>query len=234
MSYNELLNSTVANNKNVIYKFTNLVNGKVYIGQTSKRFRDRLSDHIWKMKNNPCYFHKAISKYGLHNFDIQILQQCDDACDLNGLEIYWIDYYDSTNRDKGYNLTKGGSGKTLYRNNEKYQHQDSNSTRDKKSKSAKLKWQNNEYRERYKKSRKEYVKIVKLDLNKNLLEIYPTFADAEKSVVGKRTNGLWSKMKRSNDLFVKWKNFIWIKLDDFNKLGKQETSIDLRKCLIIN
>lgn len=62
MSYNEILNSTDANCKNVIYKFTNLINGKIYIGQTVKRFRDRLADHVWMMKNNPCYFHKALLK----------------------------------------------------------------------------------------------------------------------------------------------------------------------------
>jgi len=38
--------------------------------------------------------------------------------------------------------------------------------------------------------------------------------------LGKRTNGLWSKMNRSCDVIVEWKNYLWIKLDDLNKLGK--------------
>lgn len=59
-----------------------------------------------------------------------------------------------------------------------------------------------------------------MSLDKEILDIYPTFADAEKSIFGKRTNGLWNKMRRSKQLFVEWKNFIWIKLDDLNKLGK--------------
>lgn len=224
MSYNEILNSTEANNKNVIYKFTNLVNGKIYIGQTVKRFRDRLADHVWKMKNNPCYFHKALLKYGLVNFDIEIIEKDIDPTQLNGLEIYWISYYDTTNRDKGYNLTKGGSGKNLFKNGKSYMHADSQLTKSKKSESAKLKWKNSDYRKRYKQSRKEYVKIVKMSLDKQILDIYPTFADAEKSILGKRTNGLWSKMNRSCDTTVEWKNYLWIKLDDLNKLGKQKTS----------
>lgn len=55
---------------------------------------------------------------------------------------------------------------------------------------------------------------------------------AEKSILRKRTNGLWAKMNRHNNIFVEWKNFLWIKLDDLNKLGKQKMSLDLRKCLI--
>lgn len=150
MSYNEILSSTDASCKNVIYKFTNLKNGKIYIGQTTKRFRDRLSDHVWKIKNNPCYFHKALAKYGLSNFDIEIIEKCTDPTLLNGLEVYWIDYYDTTNRDKGYNLTKGGSGKTLFKNGREYKHIDSQSTKTKKSESAKRKWKDEDYRLRYK------------------------------------------------------------------------------------
>lgn len=232
MSYNEILNSTDANCKSVIYKFTNLINGKIYIGQTIKRFRDRLADHVWKMKNNPCYFHKALLKYGLSNFDIEIIEKCKDAIQLNGLEMYWISYYDTTNRDKGYNLTKGGSGKVLFKDGKVYTHVDSQSTKLKKSESAKQKWKDSDYRKRYKQSRKDYIKIVKMSLNKEILDIYPTFADAEKSILGKRTNGLWAKMNRHNNIFVEWKNFLWIKLDDLNKLGKQKMSLDLRKCLI--
>ena len=110
MSYNEILNSEKANFRNVIYKFTNLINGKVYIGQTRKMLRERLAGHIYEMKNKPNYFHKTILKYGLSNFDISILEICENPEDLDGMEIYWISYYDSTNREKGYNLTKGGSG----------------------------------------------------------------------------------------------------------------------------
>lgn len=229
MSYREILNSDYANWCNVIYKFTNLVNNKIYIGQTRKRFRDRLSDHIWQMNNKPCYFHKALQKYGLSNFDIEILEHCENILDLNNLEIYWIDYYNSTNRDLGYNLTKGGSGKNLYINGKKYNHKDTVETKKKKSISAKLKWMDDDYRKRYKLSRKEYVKIIKLTKDKNILEIFPTFSDAEKSICGKRTGKLWLKIKKNPLAFVEWKNFLWIRLNDFNKLGKQEISEDWRE-----
>nr|UVX54560.1 MAG: GIY-YIG catalytic domain protein [Bacteriophage sp.] len=62
------------------------------------------------MKNDSTYFHRALAKYGVSNFDIQIIDKCEDERLLDGLEIYWISYYDSTNPDKGYNLTSGGSG----------------------------------------------------------------------------------------------------------------------------
>lgn len=211
MTYQEILNSDKANTKNVIYKFTNITNGKVYVGQTRKRLRDRLADHIWQMKNNPCYFHKALQKYGISNFDIEILEECDNIKDLNTLEIYWIDFYESTNRDKGYNLTKGGSGKKLYINGKKYEHKDSEETRLKKSNSAKQKWKDEDYRKRYKESRKDYIKIAKLTKDFKIIEIFPTFTDAEKSICGKRSGQLWSRIKKNPNQYVEWKNYLWIK-----------------------
>lgn len=222
MTYQEILSSDKANSKNVIYKFTNLINGKVYIGQTRKRLRDRLADHIWQMKNNPCYFHKALNKYGITNFDIDILEECENVIDLNGLEIYWIDFYGSTDRNKGYNLTKGGSGKNLYINRKQYSYADSKETRLKKSISAKQKWKDEEYRKRYKESRKEYVKIVKLTKDLKIIEIFPTFADAEKSICGKRNGQLWRRIKQNPGQYVEWKNYFWIKSCDLQvrKVGK--------------
>lgn len=66
-----------------------------------------------------------------------------------------------------------------------------------------------------------------MSLNKDILDIYPTFADAEKSILGKRTNGLWAKMNRSDNIFVEWKNFLWVKLNDLNKFRKVEDELRL-------
>ena len=90
--------------KNVrgIYKVTNKINGKVYIGQSvdiGKRWRQ----HMTAEDDN--YFHKAIQKYGVENFEWEIIEKCKKK-DLDEREIYWIEYYDSFN--KGYNCTKGG------------------------------------------------------------------------------------------------------------------------------
>ena len=51
--------------------------------------------------------YRAIKKYGIENFDFEVIEECSKE-QLNDKEIYWISYYDSCNLDKGYNLTKGG------------------------------------------------------------------------------------------------------------------------------
>lgn len=50
MTYSEVLNSDDGKKQNVIYKFENLINGKIYIGQTKKKLRERLAQHIWQSK----------------------------------------------------------------------------------------------------------------------------------------------------------------------------------------
>jgi len=86
----------------IIYKTTNLVNGKIYIGQDKY--------------NNPNYLGSgkilqlAFQKYGIENFRKEILEKCKSAEDLNERERYWIDYYSSTNIKIGYNIAFGGNG----------------------------------------------------------------------------------------------------------------------------
>ena len=85
-----------------IYKVTNKINGKVYIGQSvdiGRRWREHMT------AKDDIYFHKAIQKYGVENFEWEVIEQCKKK-DLDEREIYWIEYYDSFN--KGYNCTKGG------------------------------------------------------------------------------------------------------------------------------
>ena len=94
-----------------IYKITNLINNKIYIGQ-SKNIEKRWARHRtgpFNLNNN-CYdspLYRAIRKYGLNNFSFEVIEQCNNT-DLNKKEIYWIHFYDSNNNDKGYNLTDGG------------------------------------------------------------------------------------------------------------------------------
>ena len=96
-----------------IYKITNLINQKIYIGQSINIGR-RWEQHKYNA-NNPTsveydsLLHKAFRKYGLDNFSFDIVEICIKQ-DLDNREIYWIAYYDSTNLDKGYNISLGGSG----------------------------------------------------------------------------------------------------------------------------
>lgn len=90
-----------------IYKITNKVNGKSYIGQTRNTVEFRWRQH-YKAKDNK-YFHRAIQKYGKENFEVTTLEKCDVE-KLNDREIYYINKYNTFG--DGYNLTKGGTAYT--------------------------------------------------------------------------------------------------------------------------
>lgn len=91
--------------KYIVYKHTSPSN-KVYIGITKQTLKARWNNgHGYK---NNDYFTKAIKKYGEKNFEHEILY-CDLTLEeAKKLEIKTIAYYDSTNRNKGYNITIGG------------------------------------------------------------------------------------------------------------------------------
>lgn len=99
-----------------IYKVINKVNNKVYIGMTSLYYTERWNSHKNRSfnQNTPdynCHFHRAIRKYGLENFDWEVIEICDNSL-LCEREKYWIKFYDSFNT--GYNMTLGGEGNCLY------------------------------------------------------------------------------------------------------------------------
>lgn len=91
-----------------IYKITNIVNNKSYIGQTIQSVKERFYQHC----SNKCSrevanmaIHRAIKKYGKKNFIIEVIEEVEKE-NLNDREIYWISYYNTYN--DGYNSTKGG------------------------------------------------------------------------------------------------------------------------------
>lgn len=94
-----------------IYKITNLINNKVYVGQTSHSIYDRFTCHIENAERGK-QFHlsKAIRKYGKENFKIEALEYVKLKREANDREIYWIENYNANNRLKGYNMTIGGEG----------------------------------------------------------------------------------------------------------------------------
>lgn len=94
-----------------IYKITNSINGKIYIGKTSQTIEERFKEHCRDSKrrqreHRPLYF--AMNKYGIENFSVEEVEQCEDS-EAEEREIYWIDAYDSYRN--GYNATIGGDGK---------------------------------------------------------------------------------------------------------------------------
>ena len=93
-----------------IYKATNKINGKSYIGKTIN-FKSRKAGHLQCAKKNVSgLFYNAIRKYGQQNFEWTILFK--DYCHpnkLNELEKFFIAYYETFGKN-GYNLTFGGDG----------------------------------------------------------------------------------------------------------------------------
>ncbi len=89
----------------VIYRIKNLLNNKGYIGQT-KNFRKRLNNHsMYLNKGTHCnsLLQRAFNKYGCNCFIIEILEYVTLE-NLTEREQYWCDFYESYNRDKGYNF----------------------------------------------------------------------------------------------------------------------------------
>lgn len=94
-----------------IYKITNTINNKVYIGQTTQTVETRWKQHQRSSLTKKYALYYAMRKYGIDNFKIETLEQCDNK-ELDEKEIEWIAFYNSY-RD-GYNMTLGGSGKSNY------------------------------------------------------------------------------------------------------------------------
>lgn len=93
-----------------IYKITNTVNGKLYIGQTRKTIEERFEMHLKNAKKHiNRYLYDAMNKYGYDNFIPSLIEECEDNL-LDEREIYWIKFYNTTNKDIGYNMTIGGGG----------------------------------------------------------------------------------------------------------------------------
>ena len=90
-----------------IYKITNKVNGKVYIGQTIRPIEQRFRRHINDSLNNviDTHFSRAIRKYGEDKFDVECIDNAETQEELTNKEQYWIRKYNSANSDIGYNET---------------------------------------------------------------------------------------------------------------------------------
>lgn len=94
----------------IVYKITNKINNKIYIGLTSKTLEERWYQHY---KDAIAYkddyaFHAAIRKYGKENFNVEEIENNLTEEQAKEKEIYYIKFYNSYIKDNGYNMTFGG------------------------------------------------------------------------------------------------------------------------------
>ena len=99
-----------------IYKITNDINQKVYIGMTERTIEERFKEHCREYKQRRCEkrpLYSAMKKYGPEHFHVELVEETNSPEER---EQYWIKYYNSYK--EGYNATIGGDGKSHIDNNE--------------------------------------------------------------------------------------------------------------------
>lgn len=92
-----------------IYKITDNINGKIYIGQ-SNNIQRRFSEHQNRGATSRIPVDVAIQKYGKENFNFEIIEECSIE-QLNQKETYWITYFNSI--ENGYNCSVGGDQQSI-------------------------------------------------------------------------------------------------------------------------
>lgn len=92
----------------IIYKITNKLNGKVYIGETRKGLKTRWAQHCRDANSKIACFklQKAIKKYGAENFTIEQIDCAATKEEADAKEVYWIKFYNAV--ENGYNTSPGG------------------------------------------------------------------------------------------------------------------------------
>lgn len=118
-----------------IYKITNLINNKIYIG---KHKSDSFDTNYW---GSGVALNSAYKKYGRKNFKREIIEWCESPELLNYQEIFWIDKLDACNPNVGYNQSLGGDGAILFgENNGMYDKHQSDESKQKISNTLKLQY----------------------------------------------------------------------------------------------
>jgi group I intron endonuclease len=217
-----------------IYKITNKINNKIYIGQSvniEQRFYTHCSDALNKYDNN--YFHNAIRKYGKENFYIEIIEECSKE-ELNEKEIYWIQKYNSNNPSIGYNSSLGGEGCRIF-SYEKMQElwDNGKSTKEisellhcsRETVAANLKGYKNFSQKESQKRGMEYAdnpyhkkKVYQYDLNGDFIQCFNSFREAGIAVNNNKNSGSMIKKsinKKTSAYGFQWREEKFDKIDAY-------------------
>jgi group I intron endonuclease len=107
-----------------VYKITNLVNGKIYIGSSTSEkdgFKDRINTHI-RLLNRKTHYNKHLQsawlKYGSHNFKFEIVELIYGKEKIIEREQFYIDFYNVTNPKKGYNKAQIANSQLGFKHSE--------------------------------------------------------------------------------------------------------------------
>ena len=192
-------------NKSGIYCIRNIINNKVYIGKSINIYY-RIKNHIGALngkirKHENEYLINSWHKYGKENFEYFVIEYLDkEESLLSERELHWINYYNSTNSSKGYNLRLDVKSKCIV----------SNSTREKLRIATNKRFENIEEREKVSKRSKKFWKenpnILK-EMSKKLSEIklkYKILQYTKEMILIKEYNSVKQVIEENPD--YKWQN----------------------------
>jgi group I intron endonuclease len=92
-----------------IYKITNILNGKVYIGRSNKATERWKQHKYFVRKDKPVqYIHRAMKKDGVDNFTYEVIDFAFNPWQADCIEMGYVEQYNSRNKEKGYNIAPGG------------------------------------------------------------------------------------------------------------------------------
>jgi len=93
----------------IIYRAINKINNMSYVGQTKFSLTERIKNHTDKAGRSRAFFPNAIKKYGIENFNWEVIKHCKTREELNEQEKFYIRFF-NTKIPNGYNLSSGGDG----------------------------------------------------------------------------------------------------------------------------
>ena len=174
-----------------IYKITNQLNGKIYVGKTLSTIESRWREHLHeatKIRHEQRPLYAAIKKYGKENFSIEPLEECSYE-NINERERYWIELLGSFKN--GYNATLGGDGAqyadydliyALYKENKTYEEIAQLTSHDRKTITRALNQKGVTKEERQKNNTSHISKpVAKIDpVTDEIVEVYSSANEAER------------------------------------------------------